>query len=59
MDFRYLGLVYMDYLFFLCKLEKGTNNNKCNKCCNWEIERVKCSEKLVKSVGGHVKKTEK
>ena len=39
----------------ILKLEKGMNNNKCNKCFNWDVERAKCSIKLVKSVDVHVK----
>ena len=40
------------------KLEKGINNNKCSKCWNWDVERAKCSDKLVQSVGGCVKNRE-
>ena len=32
----------------ILKLKKGTNNNKCKKCCDWDVERAKCSKKISK-----------
>ena len=36
----------------------GIDNNKCEECLNWDIEKGRYSKELVKGIGGFPKKNQ-